>query len=196
MVVGASAGAGAGVGAASPGTGPAGRDDESEPEPEHEPEPRPGPNRDWDCGCAAAAPPAAAGAGAGHAGLGDAPSRFSLGPVGFDVMPVLRPGGASAAALARLARVPVVPVPVLVLALPLIFPVAVVLASLALPLNSVLNIANRVGCGPQRCPRRLCLNAMMRRGRWRWRWRRCGSGHDGGGDRCENDPWAKRKTAL
>lgn len=139
---------GAGVGAASPGTGPAGRDEsepepgEDEPGPEPEPEPRPGPDRDWGCGRVAAA------------GLGDAPSKFSLGLVGFDVMPV-RPCGASAAALARLA-----PRPVPVLALPL--QVAVVLASLAPPLNSVLSIANRIGYGTKKCPL-LGLSTMMRR---------------------------------
>lgn len=125
------AGVGAGVCAASPGTGPAGQD-ESEPAP-GEDEPRPGPDRDWDCGRAAAA------------GLGDAPSKFSLGLVGFDVMPV-RPCGASAAALARLA---LGPVPVLELPLQ---QVAVVLALLAPPLNSVLSIANRIGYGTKKCP--------------------------------------------
>lgn len=130
---------GAGVCAASPGTGPAGQDEsepapgEDEPGPEPEPEPRPGPDRDWDCGRAAAA------------GLGDAPSKFSLGLVGFDVMPV-RPCGASAAALARLA---LGPVPVLGLPLQ---QVAVVLALLAPPLNSVLSIANRIGYGTKKCP--------------------------------------------
>lgn len=141
---------GAGVCAASPGTGPAGRDEsepepgEDEPGPEPEPEPRPGLDRDWGCGLVAAA------------GLGDAPSKFSLGLVGFDVMPV-RPCGASAAALARLA-----PRPVPVLALPL--QDAVVLASLAPPLNSVLSIANRIGYGTKNCPL-LGLSTMMRRGR-------------------------------
>lgn len=126
-----------------PGTGPAGRD-ESEPEPE--PEPRPGPDRDRDGGCAQAA---------AAAGLGDAPSQFSLGQVGFDVMPVLRLCGASAAALARLA---LEPVPVLGL------PAPVVLASLAPPLNSVLNIANRIGYGYPR-PGQLVMRCRRRRRR-------------------------------
>lgn len=140
----------AGVGAVCPGTGPAGRDEpepepgEDEPGPEPEPEPRPGPDRDWGSVRAAAA------------GLGDAPSKFSLGQVGFDVMPVLRLCGASAAALARLATGPV---PVLGLAVP----VAVVLASLAPPLNSVLNIANRIGYGvPRKCPRPSQMVTMCR----------------------------------